>query len=343
VAKNSIRGAAILAITLLLVGRSSRNAVAQRANDELSEARSLLAQGKNSEAIRLLKELSTRQPKLPGVHRELGMAYYRQGEYLDASGHLESAWRENRDDRDAAQLLGLSYYFSGKPAEAIPALEAVRAARPDANIDALYILGICYAVAERRADARQLFAQLYGVKPDSAGAHLLLARMLLRNGLDPGAESEARAALALSPGLPLAHLTLGEIAVYGGDYGAAELEFGRELAIDPAEVRALSQLGEVYWRLGRDEDAERVLDRAVGIEPNAAEPHVILGKILLRKGRTALAEENLSRALRLDPGSYTAHYLLGQLYRDQGRPEAAQRELAAASRIQQLTGPGRRN
>jgi tetratricopeptide (TPR) repeat protein len=316
---------------------------AQDRDDPISTARTLLQQGKNAEAIAWLKEVAAKQPMLEGLNYELGVAYYREGEYLDASKFLEGAWNENKNDRDAAQLLGLSYYFSGRLVEAIPALEKVRSGQPDAKSDAIYILGICYAAAARPAEARGIFAQLYGVSRDSAAAHLLLARMLVRQGFDAIAEAEARTALLISPRLPLAHLTLGELSIYGGDYPRAVREFESELALNPTCTPALTQLGEVYWRLDRDEDSQKALLHSIGLDATASEPHAVLGKVLLRQGRVMLAEQNLVRAVNLNPSGYTAHYLLGQLYRDQGKLEAAKREMAAAARIQQARGanPGR--
>ncbi len=313
-------------------------ACSQNENDALATARSLLQQGKNDAAIAWLKNVAAAHPELKGVNHELGVAYYREGEYLAASDYLQNAWDENEGDRDAAQLLGLSYYFSGRPIEAIRALEKVRSWRPNANIDAMYILGIAYALAERHAEARGMFAQLYGVSSDSASAHLLMARMLLRLGFDPLAESEVKAALLISPQLPVAHLTLGELSLYGGNYRRAVQEFEEELAVNPTCALALTHLGEVYWRLDRDEDSYKVLRRSINLDSTAAEAYVVLGKVLIRKGQVALAEQNLRHAVNVDANNYTAHYILGQLYRDQGKLEAAQREMTAAARIQQVHG-----
>jgi len=328
---------------ILLTLSCSATAFAQQEDAALSAARSLLQQGKYDEAIAQLKGLAARQPALRGVNHELGVAHYRKEEYLEAAKYLQNAWNENPEDRDAAQLLGLSNYSSGRPAEAIPALERVRSWHPNANIDAIYILGLCYVMTKRYPEARQTFAQLYGVDAESAAAHLLLGRMLLRQGFDPAAESEIKAALSISPQLPLAHLTLGELNVYGGNYLDALHEFDAELALDPACVPALTHLGEVYWRLNRDDDSQKVLRRSISLDSTASEPYIVLGKVLLRVRQSELAEKNLLRALSLDPGSYAAHYFLGQIYRNLGKVEAAEREMKAAARIQQLQGsdPGR--
>lgn len=329
----SLEGLAAFSLCLVLVGVT---AAAQQEDDALAAVRSLIQQNKNQEAIAQLRALAARRPEMKGISHELGVAYYHEGEYLEAAKHLEDAWRENPEDRDAAQLLGLSYYFSGKPAEAIPALEKVRLWHPNANIDAIYILGLCYILTKNYTQALDTFARLYGQAADSAEAHLLLSRLLLRQGFDPVAEQEVHRALSVSPRMPLAHFTLGEFYVYKADYPKAAREFEEELALNPGYAPALTHLGDVYWHLNRYDDAEKVLQRSIWLDSTSSEPHVILGKVLVRKGQLAQAERALRRAVTMDPGSYSGHYFLGQLYRQLGNADAAEREMKTAAQIQQL-------
>ena len=65
-------------------------------------------------------------PGLTGLSHEFGVAYYKSGDYLKAIDALKKASEEDPKDQEAAQLLGLSYYLSGRPAQAIPLLEKVR-------------------------------------------------------------------------------------------------------------------------------------------------------------------------------------------------------------------------
>ena len=295
---------AVLLACLLLLGP---DVLARQEEEALAAARVLIQQNKNAEAISQLKALAARRPGMKGISHELGVAYYREGEYLEAAKHLREAWGENPEDRDAAQLLGLSYYSIGKPAEAIPALEKVRDWHPNSTMDAIFILGLCYILTKDYFKARETFAHLYGMAVDSAEAHLLLARILLRQGFDPVAEHEVHKALSLSPKLPLAYFTLGEFEVYKADYPKAAEEFKRELAVNPGYAPALTRLGDVYWRLGRYDDAEKVLQRSVWLDSTASEPYVVMGKVLVREGQLALAERNLLHAIAMDPNSYTAH------------------------------------
>ena len=92
-------------------------------NDSLTKARSLNEQNRSQEAIAELKRFAALDPTAKGVNHELGVAYYHEGEYLEAARYFERALQENPNDRDAAQLMGLSYYSVGRPADAIPALK----------------------------------------------------------------------------------------------------------------------------------------------------------------------------------------------------------------------------
>lgn len=325
-------------VALMLGLQITSTSASQQADDALATARALIQQDRNQEAITELKRLAALDPKAKGVNHELGVAYYHQGEYLKAAQYLERALQENPKDRDAAQLMGLSYYSLGRPADAIPMLEKVRAWYPNANMDATYILGICYALTRRYPAARRTFAKLYGVPEDSAAAHLMLASILVRQGFDPVAEYEARTALQLVPELPLAHFTLGELSVYKADYASALAEYEAELAINPGYAPTLARLGEVYWRLNRYDESEEVLQRAIWLDSTSVEPYVILGKVYFKKRQWMTAERMLQRAITGDPSDYTAHYFLAQVYKAIGKPEAAEREMSIATRLQQKQG-----
>lgn len=323
---------------LVLGAAVAAASASQEANDALATARAMIQQGRNEEAITELQRLAALDPTAKGVNHELGVAYYHQTEYLKASQYLVRALQENPNDRDAAQLLGLSYYSVGRPADAIPALEKVHAWYPNANMDAIYILGICYALTKRYPDARRIFAKLYRVPEDSAAAHLMLASILVRQGFDPVAENEARTALKLASQLPLTHFMLGELCVYKADYACALAEYDAELAINPGYAPALSHLGEVYWRLNRFDESEEALQRAIWLDATSAGPYVTLGKVYFKKRQWLSAEHTLQRAIAGDPGNYTAHYFLAQVYKAMERPEAAEREMSIATRLQQKQG-----
>jgi tetratricopeptide (TPR) repeat protein len=128
-----------------------------------AEARRLSRVGRYDEAIAQLVEVQAKNPVLPGLQRELGVAYYRKADYANAAKYLAAALEENPPDQEATQLLGLSYYLGGHAAQAIPLLEKVQTWYASANVDAAYILGICYIQTKDYPKARGAFARMFGV------------------------------------------------------------------------------------------------------------------------------------------------------------------------------------
>lgn len=302
---------------------------------EFETARQLLQQGKFDDALALLHQLESKQPPPKGLARELGAAYYKKGDFVSAISSLKTALAENAADQEAVQLLGLSYYLAGKPADAIPELERVQTWYASANVDAAYILGLCYIQTKDYPNARKAFAKMFNVPGDSAASYLFTARMLLRQDFGPIAEEYARKAIELDPRLPLAHELLGELYLYQSRIDDAIAELRKELDIDPGYATAYYKLADAYSRVQKFDDAERLLQRSVWLDPASTGPYILLGKVLEKKGETELAVRALQRALTMDPNNPVPHHLLGEAYRNLGKSEDAERELKIAAQLEQ--------
>lgn len=300
-----------------------------------SEAAKLLQDGKYDEALSLLQQVESAHPATKGLAHQLGIAYYKKGDFLNAVASFKKALAEDAQDAEATQLMGLSYYLAGRPAEAIPELEKVQTWYASANVDAAYILGICYIQTKDYPHARVAFAKMFSVPPDSAASYLFTARMLLRQDFGPMAEEYALKAAALDPKLPLVHELLGELYLYESKIEQAIAEFQKELQINPGYPAAYYKLADGYSRLQKFDDAERLLQRSIWLDPTSTGPYILLGKVLEKKGETALAVRALQRALTMDPNNPIPHHLLGQAYRDLGREQDAERELKIAGQLEQ--------
>lgn len=272
---------------------------------------------------------------MKGLSHELGVAYYKKGDYVSAIEFLKKAHVENAADSEAVQLLGLSYYLAGRPVEAIPELEKVQTWYASANVDAAYILGICYIQVKNYPHARGAFAKMFGVPEDSAASYLFTARMLLRQDFGPVAEEYAQKAVALDAKLPLAHFLLGEIDLYHSKIPEAIDEFRRELQLNPGYAPAYYKLADAYSRIQKFDDAEKLLQRSIWLDSTSTGPYILMGKVLQKKGETELAVRTLQRALAMDPNNPMPHHLLGQAYRDLGRSEDAERELKLAAQLEE--------
>jgi len=305
-----------------------------KSRPDFSHARSLMQQGKLDDAIAELQTLQASDPNAKGIDLELGAAYYKKSDYTRAVESLKKATASDPASGEATQLLGLSYYLNGYPAKAIPLLEKVQAWFPRANVDASYILGICYIQTKDYPRARGAFARMFDVSPDSAASYLFTARMLFRQEFDPIAEEYGQKAVALDPKLPLAHFLLGELYLYKSRVPEAIAEFQKELALNPGHAPTYYKLADAYSRIQRFEDAEKLLQRSIWLDSTSTGPYILMGKVLEKKGEFELAVRALQRAAMMDPNNPTTHHLLGQAYRDMGRKEEAESELKLAEQLQ---------
>lgn len=301
---------------------------------QLQAAKDLLEAGKFDAAITKLTAIQQTSPQTKGIEHELGLAYYRKADFVQAQVAFAKAMEEDPQDRESVQLRGLSLYQLGRPAEAIPYLKQVQSWIGSVSVDSNYVLGLCYIHTQNYNEARQSFAQMYGVSPDSAAAHLFLARMLLRQGYDPIAEQNAQQAAALDPKLPLVHYLLGEFYLYKSDVQKAIDEFELEQKLNPGYAGTYDRLGDSYTRVGKYDEAERALQRAILLDATATGPYILMGKVLVKKKDFASATTYLEKALRMDPSNYISHHLMGEAYRGLGREADAERELKRAEELQ---------
>ncbi len=299
-----------------------------------AEMRRLSEQGKFDEAIGKLEALALNEPELKGLAHELGVAYYKKSDYLKAVASFQKALEEDPGDNEAVQLMGLSYYLAGRPAEAIGPLEKVQTWYPSANVDAAYILGVCYMQTKDYQNARKAFAKMFSVPADSAAAYLFAARMLLRQDFAPIAEDYAKKAVELDPKLPRAHMLLGEIYLYKSRIPEAVEQLQKELELNPGDAAAYYKLADAYSRVQKYEEAEKLLQRSIWLDATSTGPYILMGKVLEKKGETALAVRALQRAIALDPNNPMPHHLLGQAYREMGKVEEAERELKLSEQLQ---------
>ena len=303
-------------------------------DSNFTAARTLLQHGQYDEAITELKALELSHPPPSGLSHELGAAYYKKGDFSQAASYLKKALAEDSSDKEAQQLLGLSYYLSGHPVDAIPLLENVQGWFPRANVDAAYILGVCYIQSKDYDHARGAFARMFDVPQNSAASYLFTARMLMRQEFDPVAEEYALKAVALDPNLPLAHFLLGELYLYKSRIDEAIAQFEKELAVNPAHAATLYKLADAYSRIQKFDDAERLLQRSIWLDATSTGPYILMGKVLEKKGEPILAARALQRAVTMDPNNPMPHHLLGQAYRDLGQKDDAERELKLAEDLQ---------
>jgi tetratricopeptide (TPR) repeat protein len=292
----------------------------------LDHARTLMSSGKNQAAIDLLKDALAKDPEARGLEAALGQAYYSERQYEAASQHLEIAVKQNPQDGESVQLLGISYYLLGHMQQAVPLLEKVQSWLPHPDVTGSYILGVSFLQLGNLDKARAAFAKMFSVPPDSAGAYVALAKMMLQHQFEEKAVAELQKAIQLDPRQPQAHFMLGEIYLFKSQVPEAVQEFAQELKINPIAWDAYWRLGDAYSRVEKWDQAESALKQSVWLNPDFSGAYILLGKVELKKGLPDLAAGFLERAIKMDPNNYSAHYLLGSAYKELGRQQEADHE-----------------
>ena len=326
--------AAMVTVSTLLAAQESMPPQAETNPPTIEQAQQLAAKGKLNEAMTQLDALAKQTPEQAGVERLRGLIFYQRDELDQALAAFTQAVLQDPNDRESMEMHGVTLYRQGHVAEAIPYLEKARASVEATNVDQNYVLGLCYADVGRFDDARRAFAQLFDFGPESAEAHLLAGRMLLRREYRDPAGAEATKALAINPNLPLAHELLGEVALANGDLPLAIKELEAERKINPMGGAVYDRLGDAYLRAGEYKEAQQVLNRAVLLEPNSTGPYMLLGQTFLKLKQPIQALHYLVRAVQMDPSNYITHNLLGQAYKATGQVAEANREFKTVVELQ---------
>jgi tetratricopeptide (TPR) repeat protein len=346
VIKISLRSPLVCAWAFLLVtlvsGQASQAppAPAQAKPSALAEAQALLAAGKVDFAIEALKSIAKPAADEALLNHLFGLAYYQKADYSRAVHHLSISAGQAKEGtaqyRQAIQLLGMSHYFLGHSKEAVTYLELAKVWLPD-NLENSYALGVSHLQTHNIDKARESFARMFAVAPDSASAYLINAQMLRRLGLEEFAEQELVRALALDPKLPQANFILGELAIYQANIEKGIELLKKEIAINPAFAMSYYMLGEAYTRQLKWDEAIGPLQKSIWLNPFFSGPYIALGKVYLKKGDLPNAESMLKRALAMDPNNYSGHYLLGQVLQQAKRVEEAKKEFEIAESLRTAT------
>lgn len=292
---------------------------------DIKRAEILLSQGKAGDAVALLNTVAEKEPKTPGLEAKLGKAYFQNRKFQQAISHLQLAVRLVPDDWESTQLLALTYYSLGDCPQALPLLLKLGTHLTKSEIDDPYLTGVCYLKIQQWEAARAAFAEMFAVPPDSAMAHLMLAKMMVRQRMEDRSEPEIQRALELDPRLPMAHFLLGEVYLYQTNPQRALEEFKRELAINPTVWLVYWRLGDAYTRLKKYDEAERALKQSIWLNESFTGSYLLLGEVELKKGNLELGAGFLEHALKLDPQNDYAHYSLGRAYQQMGRTAEANR------------------
>ncbi|MEM1201623.1 MAG: tetratricopeptide repeat protein [Acidobacteriota bacterium] len=180
-------------------------------------------------------------------------------------------------------------------------------------------------LAKRQIDLGQLPGAVESLRavlatdPDHAGAHALLALVLLDMRRLHAAEHEAGLAQTLEPEGLLPLYASAAVAMARRRFAKAEELYRMLLELDPESPGPYRSLAGVYGLTGRDSEVGGLLEKALEVDPEDPETLEALGDWHLDAGRVDEAERWARRALEVQPEHSGGLVLMGRvlLHRDQ--------------------------
>lgn len=256
----------------------------------------------------------------------LGISYYHTGRFADATAVLKRALVLKPDLAEADFWLGASLLFTDQPESAV--LHLLRASKnQQLNTQAQYFLVKAY-----RKAAEDHYQRISTVAPDSCLVHLVKAQFLAWKGINNGAVWEAREALKRNPEVEGAHRLIAEVFWQEKGFDAGAKEFQAELQINPLDPESNLRLGEISLAKGDTEKAISFLNLALSASAGLpGETNHFLGEAELARHNYEKASGYLKRAVQENPDDPSNHRLLAAIYRASGLLDLAAKEEELAS------------
>lgn len=296
-------------------------------------------QEKYSEAIahyRKAQDLAQAENRvIPQLSLNLGLAYFKSGDFQDAGKLFEAELRKHPNAADAqklATLAAMSHYGAHQYGAAIPYLKDAVAGDPR-NLPLLLTLAHCYLWTKQLDTAMEVYKQILLIDPDSAAADMIAGETLDEKGDNAGAVQQFKAAVKANPREPNAHFGLAYLYWTQRHYDEAIPEFKAELENDPQNNQAMIYLGDTYVQQHQIDLAKEMLEKAERFQTTDPLIHLDLGIVYMETGDQDRAIMELNKTVSLDPDNVNAHFRLATIYRSMGKKDEAKAEFVKASTL----------
>ena len=289
-----------------------------------------------AEAIAFYRKAMALNPAMPRLRYNLGLAYFKAGEYKDTILQLRPLLKTQPPSSDEAQqltvLLGMSHFGLGEYAAAAPYLKKA-ADRDTQNLPLLLTLAHSCLLSKQYQCVLDEFHRIIALNPDSAEAHMLAGEALDEMKETINATREFRAAVQANPKEPNVHFGLGYMLWKQGQNQEAAQEFQAELDNFPEHGLAMLYLADSDIKMNRLEDARPLLEKVVKINPTNSMGHLDLGIVYTKAGQREDALRELKTVIALKPDDVSAHWRLGLLYQSMGKTVEAKTEFDKSKRL----------
>jgi tetratricopeptide (TPR) repeat protein len=258
--------------------------------------------GRRDDSITAYRKSVAAKPDVFESNLNLGLMLARSNnpeaeQYLRAATTLKPT--DHVAEGQASAWLTLGHVLeNGKPDDALTAFQKAAALAPK-DPEPHLSAGL---VRERQKDytgAEGEYKQVLALDPHSTEAVIGLANLYMKSGRIGEAEPLLRNLAADRPDNAGVHLQLGRVLAAQGKRDDAIPELQTAVKLSPNDAEAQRDLADLYASTGKNDLAEPVYRTLVTAHPNDAELHRALGQALLRQKKFPDAQQELVAAVRL--------------------------------------------
>ncbi len=268
---------------------------------------SLLAQGKNEEALERIRDELRAHPGKRSIRHYLAVTLARLGKQDEAIPLFRQLLETRPGDYELHYNLATALAESGDITGAVPYYETALRSEPSIA-QAHFVLGQYYFRAGNESKALHHLSETARFQPANGHAHYLLGKVLTGKGQNQQALEQFQAALQSLPQDKVLHYSLGVLLLAMERHQDAATHFKTVLHIAPDSEEALLNLGGIYYLEDNLEEASRCYREAIRLRPGHAPAHYNLGKTLAAQGRYTEAVKSFEESLKLDPAFDAARH-----------------------------------
>jgi tetratricopeptide (TPR) repeat protein len=275
-----------------------------------------LQAGKLEQARAQFAEAARLAPQIPEGHEALGEVLIELGKPAEAVPELEAALHLKPGDQGLESNLALAYAKSGDPARAVGQFSTAYQAsqQPGGSpVDA----GFCQAYARALAAVGKLdeAVQMFQAAVDrgAATADILdaIGSLYAQSGNWMQAKPQFEHALSIDGSYVPARIHLGIVQRQQNDLDAALASMLTAVTANPGNALAQSEYGRTLEAAGKDEAATPYLEQAIKLNPDLPGARNELAMALQRQGRQQEAIPWFQQAIQREPRNVSALTNLG--------------------------------
>lgn len=295
-----------------------------RSREKLLEGMVLQDQGQEEAATVLWEELlkleqgdSLVQDILVSAYESLGLATFKEGEFVKSRGFFQRILELKPDNTTAHMSLGVIAQSEGKFDEAIDRFVTTTKLAPQNGL-AFYDMGYAYISKREYIQALPPLTTAIELMPEYAFAYANRGFSYLSLGRYDEAIADYNQAIRYSRGYGRAYLDRGKAYQGKNNYAAALKDFTQAIKLEPKAAETYAYRGRLYLERQEYQKAIKDFTRAIEMEPS---PTTYDNRALARMklGQNTFALEDLDKAIELEENYDLPYYRRGYVLEALGR------------------------